>query len=81
MGGKGEMSTLGDYFTKEGLKSARARGRKGGRPRVKERDIKKAMNRYHTGEYSVKEIVEMTSINRATLYRYLNASQIHNHTH
>src|SRR5699024_3487694 len=29
--------------TKEGLQSARARGRKGGRPRVKQKDIDKAM--------------------------------------
>lgn len=60
--------------TKEGLKSARARGRKGGRPKVKGKEIQKAMNLYHTGEYSVKEIVEMTDISRSTLYRYLNTS-------
>src|SRR5690625_6948054 len=55
--------------TKEGLKSARARGRKGGRPRVGTKDITKAINLYNTEEYSVKEIVEMTGISRATLYR------------
>ncbi|SFJ69891.1 Site-specific DNA recombinase [Halobacillus dabanensis] len=59
--------------TKEGLKSARARGRKGGRPKVREKHVIKAMNLYNTGEYSVKEIVEMTDISRATLYRYLSA--------
>lgn len=58
--------------TKEGLKSARARGRKGGRPKVGTKDITKAINLYNTKEYSVKEIVEMTGISRATLYRYLN---------
>lgn len=58
--------------TKEGLKSARARGRKGGRPKVRDKDITKAINLYNTGEYSVKEIVEMTDISRATLYRYLS---------
>lgn len=58
--------------TKEGLKSARARGRKGGRPRVENKGITKAINLYNTEEYSVKEIVDMTGISRATLYRYLN---------
>ena len=62
--------------TKEGLKSARARGRKGGRPRVATKDITKAINLYRTEEYSVKEIVEMTGISRATLYRYLDNDKL-----
>lgn len=57
--------------TKEGLESARARGRKGGRPRVKSKTVTKAINLYNTKEYSIREIVEMTGISRATLYRYL----------
>lgn len=58
--------------TKEGLKSARARGRKGGRPPVNQRDIERAIKLYESQDYSVKEIVEMTGISKATLYRYLN---------
>lgn len=58
--------------TKEGLKSARARGRKGGRPTVNQRDIERALRLYESKDYSVKEIVEMTGISKATLYRYLN---------
>ncbi|WP_027109172.1 recombinase family protein [Lacticigenium naphthae] len=61
--------------TKEGLKSARARGRKGGRPRVNQREIERALKLYHTREYSVKEITEMTGISGATLYRYLNTNK------
>jgi DNA invertase Pin-like site-specific DNA recombinase len=57
--------------TKEGLESARARGRSGGRPKVKERSIERALNLYHSKEYSISEIVEMTGISQATLYRYL----------
>lgn len=58
--------------TKEGLKSARARGRKGGRPKANQRDVERALKLYHTREYSVKEITEMIAISRATLYRYLD---------
>ena len=61
--------------TKEGLKSARARGRKGGRPKVNAREVTKAVNLYKTEQYSVSEIVEMTGISRATLYRYVNQDQ------
>lgn len=57
--------------TKEGLESARARGRAGGRPKVKSKAVTKAINLYNTKEYSVREIIEMTGISRATLYRYL----------
>jgi len=55
--------------TKEGLNSARARGRKGGRPKVNERELKKALKLYKSEQYSVSEIVEMTGISRATIYR------------
>lgn len=58
--------------TKEALKSARARGRKGGRLPVSQRDIERAIKLYESQNYSVKEIVEMTGISKATLYRYLN---------
>lgn len=61
--------------TKEGLQAARARGRKGGRPSVNQKAITKAIKLYHTGEYSVKEIEDMTKISKATLYRYLNKSK------
>ena len=59
--------------TKEGLKSARARGRKGGRPRVNKRDIERALKLYESQVYSIKEITEMTGISKATLYRYLKS--------
>lgn len=60
--------------TKEGLKSARARGRKGGRPRVNPRDIERAVKLYESQIYSVKEITELTGISKPTLYRYLKSS-------
>lgn len=57
--------------TKEGLRSARARGRFGGRPKTDSNIIGKAIKLYNTGQYSVKEIEELTSIKKSTLYREL----------
>jgi len=59
--------------TKEGLESARARGRKGGRPRVKANSINKALKLYDSKEFSISEIVDMTGVSQATLYRYKNS--------
>ncbi len=61
--------------TKEGLESARARGRKGGRPRVKDKKLNRALNLYHSKDYSISEIVQMTGISQATLYRYLHKNE------
>ena len=58
--------------TKEGLKSARARGRKGGRPKINKKKIDLAMSLYKSKNYSLNEITTMTEISKATLYRYLN---------
>lgn len=55
--------------TKEGLKSARARGRIGGRPKIDEAQINKAVKLYNSKQYSVKEIEELTGVKKATLYR------------
>lgn len=55
----------------EGLKSARARGRIGGRPAKKQRDIETALKLYHSGEYSVSETCRLSGVSQTTLYRYL----------
>lgn len=57
--------------TKEGLESARARGRKGGRPRVDEKKLEKAVKLYKSKTHSIKEIIELTGISSATIYRNL----------
>ena len=57
--------------TKEGLRSARARGRTGGRPKANPDAVRKAVKLYHTGQYSVKEIEELTGVKKSTLYRNL----------
>lgn len=55
--------------TKEGLIAARARGRKGGRPKSDEKALNKAIKLYQSKEYSIKEIVSMTGISQSTIYR------------
>ena len=59
----------------EGLKAARARGRKGGRPRVNQQKLDQAIRLYNSREYSLKEIQEMTGISTPTLYRYLESNK------
>ena len=63
--------------TKEGLRSARARGRKGGRPKTNAEDIKKAVKLYNTQQYTIKEIEEMTGVKKSTLYRTLQREGLH----
>jgi DNA invertase Pin-like site-specific DNA recombinase len=57
--------------TREGLKSARARGRAGGRPKADEVNVKRAVKLYHAGAHSIKEIEDLTGVKKSTLYRNL----------
>lgn len=57
--------------TREGLKSAKARGRAGGRPKTNPDAVRKAIKLYNTQQYSVKEIEELTGVKKSTLYRNL----------
>ncbi len=57
--------------TREGLASARARGRMGGRPPANLKLVKKAIKLYQTGEYTAREIYELTGIRKTTLYKNL----------
>lgn len=63
-----ERDTIADR-TREGLRSAKARGRTGGRPKANSDNIKKAVKLYNTRQYSIKEIEELTGIKKSTLYR------------
>jgi DNA invertase Pin-like site-specific DNA recombinase len=60
--------------TQAGLQAARARGRRGGRPKRQPSSRKVAMARalYADKRNSVSEICKTLGISRATLYRYLN---------
>lgn len=57
--------------TREGLRSARARGKVGGRPKMNSDNVKKAVKLYNTQQYSIKEIEELTGVKKDTLYRNL----------
>ena len=57
--------------TREGLKSARARGRTGGRPKTDPDAVRKAVKLYNTRQYSIVEIEELTGVKKSTLYRNL----------
>lgn len=55
--------------TKDGLEAARARGRKGGRPKAASGKIETALKMYDSKLHSISEITAATGISRATLYR------------
>ena len=57
--------------TMEGLESARARGRSGGRPKKAESQIEMAVKMYQGKVGSIAEICKTTGIGKTTLYRYL----------
>jgi len=57
--------------TREGLEAARLRGRLGGRPKTDEGKVKQALKLHNSGEYTVKEIEELTGVKKSTLYRNL----------
>ena len=59
--------------TKAGLVAARARGRKGGRPKADKEAVDRAIRMHATRSFSVKEICETTGISVGTLYKYLHA--------
>lgn len=54
-----------------GLQAARARGKKGGRPRISEKTKKKALTMYQSKKYSLKEIKEETGVSVATIYNWI----------
>ena len=61
--------------TSAGLEAARARGRKGGRPKVDQEAVEIALKMHGSHDYTIKEIVTATGISQATLYKYLKERQ------
>lgn len=65
-----ERDTLRDRV-REGLQSARARGRIGGRPKTDRRVLEKAVKLYGTGTHSVNEVCKIAGVSKTVLYREL----------
>ncbi|WHX27460.1 recombinase family protein [Virgibacillus halodenitrificans] len=57
--------------TTAGLEAARARGRKGGRPKADPAKVKKALALYDSKEYTVPQITAETGVSKALLYKEL----------
>ncbi len=62
--------------TKEGLASARARGRKGGRPAKSSKEVALALKMYDSQDYSISDIILATGLSKTSLYRYINKRQV-----
>lgn len=58
--------------TKSGLEAARARGRKGGRPKAASGKLETALKMYDSKLHTIAEITTATGISRATLYRAID---------
>ena len=58
--------------TKNGLEAARARGRKGGRPKAASGKIETALKMYDSKLHTIAEITTATGISRATLYQAID---------
>jgi len=58
--------------TQEGLKAARARGRKGGRKPKSEKEIKIALSMYDSKDFSISEICKRCNLSQGTLYKAIN---------
>lgn len=58
--------------TQAGLQAARARGRKGGRPKADAEKVAMALALYDAGDLTVRGITEATGVSKALLYKELN---------
>lgn len=56
---------------REGLESARARGRIGGRPKTDKKAVEKAVKLHATGTHSVREVCQIAGVSKTVLYREL----------
>ena len=62
--------------TQAGLAAARARGRKGSRPKSLDADKRKtAVNLYREGNHSVQEICGLVGVSKPTLYSYIREAR------
>ncbi|HGO3551065.1 TPA: recombinase family protein [Staphylococcus aureus] len=57
--------------TRKGLASARARGKKGGRPRISSEKLKKIKYLNDEKQIPPSEIAELVGVSRSTVFRYI----------
>lgn len=62
--------------THAGLEAARARGRKGGRPKVLDEDQRALAVRLYQRQHNIREICKLMGISNPTLYSYVAAAEI-----
>lgn len=67
------QSDVVKFRTQLGVSKAIKDGKKMGRPRRSDDNIKKAVEMYMSKQYTLDEIKEKTNISRATLYRHLES--------
>ena len=64
----------GSKAERQGLQAARARGRKGGRPKSLKADKRaQAVHLYEDKKHTVMQIYQMMDISKPTLYKYIEA--------
>lgn len=57
--------------TKIGLKTAREKGKTGGRPRMNTEDIQEILDYHNNDKLSVDDISEITGAGKSTIYKYI----------
>lgn len=63
--------------THAGLQAARARGKNGGRPKkLSDNKIKLAIQLYNGKEHTIKQICDLVSVSKPTLYKYIYANNL-----
>lgn len=65
-----ERSVLAEA-TKIGMKTAKAEGRSGGRPKKSKEEIQEVLKLYYSDKYSVEEISKITDWGISTIYKYI----------
>lgn len=72
----GALAEFERNLTRERTQAARARGRKGGRPKVLSKDKQAlAVKLYDERKHTVTQICELMGVSRPTLYKYIDASK------
>ncbi len=59
--------------TISGMAEAKAQGKPIGRPKKSDKNVKEALEMYHSGDYTLLDIKNKTGISKSTLYRYLES--------